>query len=89
MVESCRSKRHAWVTHAAADTGKWIREPEHSVFDHTFRDRHAEAELGPANGHISARKYIPRYDDRRYTALDHRYNDTYTSKLPVFLYFPH
>lgn len=60
MGQSGRSKCHQWVADATVNMGSWVREPQPSVFQHTFRDRCQEAELGPLNGHVSARKYIPR-----------------------------
>ena len=61
MVHSCRSRCREWISRANDDMGNWVREPQPSVFQHTFRDRQREAELGPANGHVSARKYVPRW----------------------------
>lgn len=61
MVQSCRSRCDKWATEATSDMGRWVREPQPSVFQHTFRDRQPDAELGPANGHVSGRKYIPRW----------------------------
>lgn len=61
MVESCRSRCSAWVSEAASGTQCWVKDPQRLVFQHTFRDRQPSAEIGPSNGHISGRKYIPRY----------------------------
>ncbi|CAM9523045.1 unnamed protein product, partial [Hapterophycus canaliculatus] len=60
MAESCRTRRCEWVNNANADIRRWVREPQSSAFEHTFRDRKQEAEIGPSNGHVSGRKYIPR-----------------------------
>ena len=60
MAESRRTRCRAWVYSANADMKSWVREPQPSVFNHTFRDRQPNAEIGPSNGHISGRKYIPR-----------------------------
>lgn len=62
MVHSCRSRCREWIARANGDMGNWVREPQPSVFQHTFRDRQPESELGPANGHVSGRKYVPRWD---------------------------
>lgn len=60
MAHSCGERSQRWVEDAAANMESWSRAPEMSVHQHTFRDRRKEEEIGPANGHISARKYIPR-----------------------------
>ncbi|CAM9176728.1 unnamed protein product, partial [Discosporangium mesarthrocarpum] len=61
LADSCRRRRGAWITTAAGDPGHWGKEePEPSVHQHTFRDRQPKEEIGPSNGHISGRKYIPR-----------------------------
>lgn len=60
MVESCRNRCSVWVADATANPTNWVRAPQPSVFQHTFRDRNPKAEIGPANGHVSSRKYIPR-----------------------------
>lgn len=60
MAHSWRKRSQKWIEDAAANMESWSRAPEMSVHQHTFRDRRKEVEIGPANGHISARKYIPR-----------------------------
>lgn len=60
MAESCRTRCREWVDNANADMKSWVRDPQPSVFKHTFRDRQPGAEIGPSNGHVSSRKYIPR-----------------------------
>lgn len=60
MAHSRRERSQRWSEDTAADMESWRRAPEISVHQHIFRDRRKEAEIGPENGHISARKYIPR-----------------------------
>jgi len=57
------------MDNANKDMESWVREPQPSVFKHTFRDRQPDAEIGPANGHVSARKYVPRCSDERIVQL--------------------
>ncbi|CAM9831408.1 unnamed protein product, partial [Ectocarpus sp. 12 AP-2014] len=59
MAQSSRTRCREWVDNANADMKSWVRDPQPSVFKHTFRDRQQEAEIGPSNGHVSGRKYIP------------------------------
>ncbi|CAM9105176.1 unnamed protein product, partial [Ectocarpus sp. 13 AM-2016] len=59
MVQSSRTRCREWVGNANADMKSWVRDSQPSVFKHTFRDRQQEAEIGPSNGHVSGRKYIP------------------------------
>ncbi|CAM9846918.1 unnamed protein product [Choristocarpus tenellus] len=62
LANSCKARREEWVASVAIDSTHWTKdEPELSVHQHTFRDRQAAEELGPANGHFSGRKYIPRW----------------------------
>ncbi|CAN0267186.1 unnamed protein product [Ascophyllum nodosum] len=60
MAHSRRERSQRWIADATANRESWSRTPGASVHDHTFRDRQKEAEIGPTNGHVSARKYIPR-----------------------------
>ena len=65
MAESCRTRCREWVDNANKDMKSWVREPQPSVFKHTFRDRQPDAEIGPSNGHMSSRKYVPRCSEAR------------------------
>lgn len=60
MAQSSKTRCREWVDNASAGMKSWVRDPQPSVFKHTFRDRQQEAEIGPSNGHVSGRKYIPR-----------------------------
>mmetsp|Transcript_19897 Transcript_19897/g.52114 ORF Transcript_19897/g.52114 Transcript_19897/m.52114 type:complete len:308 (-) Transcript_19897:873-1796(-) len=73
MADDARNRRQEWLmnTLSEPDLNPATQEgDEVSFHEHTFRDRHPELEIGNANGHVSARKYVPRVHYRGGGMLD-------------------
>ena len=65
MAQASQSRRGDWMSRAVShpEMSSILQppaDPTGLVFHHTFRDRKAEKELGPLNGCVSAKSYVPR-----------------------------
>lgn len=65
MAKSSQSRRGEWMSRAIShpEMSTILQappDPSGLFFEHTFRDRQPGNELGPANGAVSAKTYVPR-----------------------------